>query len=173
MIKNIKSMVRALCGNYRIALHQGLKVEEGVTVMRGVEFGSEPYLIKLHKFCRISTNVVFITHDGGTWAFRNDCDRYAHVVKFGTIEVGEYSFIGANAIILPNVKIGDHCVVGAGAVVTKNVPDGMVVAGIPASVVCSTLDYAQKCASEMPIHFDEKAFRENKRKYLESIMWKK
>lgn len=143
MLKLAKKLIRNMLGNYRIALHQGLKAEEGVTVMQGVEFGSEPYLIRLRKFCRISTNVVFITHDGGTWAFRNDCDGYAHVVKFGTIEVGEYSFVGARAIILPNVRIGNHCVIGAGAVVTKDVPDGMVVTGVPARTVCSTLDYAK------------------------------
>ena len=171
MMRLIKRMIRMLFGNYRIAIWQGLKTEEGVTVMEGVGFGSEPYLIHLRKYSRISSNVMFITHDGGTWAFRNDNEHYKNVIKFGTIEVGEYSFVGANTTILPNVKIGSHCVIGAGSVVTKDIPDGMVAVGVPARIICSTKDYAEKSKLTMPPDFDEKAFMQDKRKYLSQTMW--
>lgn len=42
-----------------------------------------------------------------------------------------FAWIGANAIILPNVNIGKCSVVGSGAVVTKNVNDYEIVAGNP------------------------------------------
>jgi len=42
------------------------------------------------------------------------------------------AWIGAGAIILPNVTIGERAVVGAGAVVTRDVPPYTVVAGVPA-----------------------------------------
>jgi len=42
------------------------------------------------------------------------------------------SRIGAGAIILPGVEIGEYSIVGAGAVVTKNVPPYSVVVGNPA-----------------------------------------
>jgi hypothetical protein len=48
------------------------------------------------------------------------------------ISIGEYCWIGANAIILPGVKIGNRCVVGAGAVVTKSFGDGVTLVGVPA-----------------------------------------
>ena len=163
---------KILLGNYRMAIKRGMQVEEGVTVMRGVDFGSEPYLIKLHKFCRLSSNVLFVTHDGGTWAFRHSDSRFAHVIKYGTIEIGEYSFIGANTTILPGVKIGNHVVVGAGSVVTRDIPDGMVVAGVPAKVVCTTLEYAEKCLGHMPTDFDEEAYLKDKRTYLTEHLWK-
>ena len=41
-------------------------------------------------------------------------------------------FIGANAIILPNVKIGPNAIIGAGAIVTKDVLPGTIVGGVPA-----------------------------------------
>ena len=44
-------------------------------------------------------------------------------------------WIGANAVVLPNVSIGRHCVVAAGAVVTKDVPDYAVAGGVPAKVI--------------------------------------
>lgn len=48
------------------------------------------------------------------------------------VVIGDYSFIGPRAIILPGVKIGKGAVVAAGAVVTKDVPDFDIVAGVPA-----------------------------------------
>jgi acetyltransferase-like isoleucine patch superfamily enzyme len=45
--------------------------------------------------------------------------------------------IGCNATLLPRIVIGESAVVGAGSVVTRDVPDGMVVAGNPAEVVCA------------------------------------
>ena len=48
------------------------------------------------------------------------------------VEIGEFVFIGARAIILPGVKIGRGAVVAAGAVVTKDVSEYKIVAGVPA-----------------------------------------
>lgn len=45
--------------------------------------------------------------------------QYSHIIKYGKIEIGEYTFIGARATILSGVKIGDHCVIGAGSFVNK------------------------------------------------------
>lgn len=122
-------VIRKLKGSLRCAKEEGMVVGKNVSVMGGVDFGSEPYLIILHDNCRISCNVTFINHDGGTWAFRNDNERYKSVVKYGTIEVGEYTFIGANSTIMPGVKIGDHCVIGTCSLVNKDVPNGIIVGG--------------------------------------------
>ncbi len=48
------------------------------------------------------------------------------------VEIEDYVFIGARAIILPGVKIGKGGVVAAGAVVTKDVAPGKIVGGVPA-----------------------------------------
>lgn len=50
----------------------------------------------------------------------------------GPITIQDGAWIGAGAIILPNITIGRSAIVGAGAVVTKDVPPYTVVAGIPA-----------------------------------------
>jgi acetyltransferase-like isoleucine patch superfamily enzyme len=49
--------------------------------------------------------------------------------------IGKNCFIGAGAIILPNVTIGDHVIVGAGSVVTKDIPSNCAVGGNPAKVI--------------------------------------
>ena len=53
----------------------------------------------------------------------------------GTITLEEDCWIGAGAIIMPNITIGASSIVGAGAVVTKNVPPHSVVAGVPAKII--------------------------------------
>lgn len=57
------------------------------------------------------------------------------VASFRPITIGEWTWIGANAIILPGITIGNHVVVGAGSVVTKDIPDYSVAVGIPAKVI--------------------------------------
>lgn len=44
----------------------------------------------------------------------------------------KWSFIGANAIVLPGVNIGDNAIIAAGAVVTSDIPPNEVWGGNPA-----------------------------------------
>jgi acetyltransferase-like isoleucine patch superfamily enzyme len=49
--------------------------------------------------------------------------------------IGEFCFIGANAIILAGVTVGNSVIVGSGTVVTKNVPPHCIVVGNPARII--------------------------------------
>lgn len=162
-------ILKKLKGSLKVAKEQGMIVGEGVTVMGGVNFGSEPYLITLERDVRISSDVIFVTHDGGIHAFR-DQEKYKKVVKYGKIVVGERSFIGAKSIIMPGVIIGKRCVIGAGSVVTKDVPDYTVVCGNPAKPICTVWEYAEKCLKGMPEDFDHDALLKDKKDYLTSII---
>jgi acetyltransferase-like isoleucine patch superfamily enzyme len=95
-------------------------------------FGTEPYLVKLGDHVTVTSEVRFITHDGGVWVFRGERPG---IDVFGPIHVGNNVFIGMRAMIMPNVHIGDNVVIAAGAVVTRDVPSNCVVAGIPARVL--------------------------------------
>ncbi len=55
--------------------------------------------------------------------------------KHTYVVIGEGSFIGTRAVILPNVRIGKCCVVGAGSVVTRDLPDYAVATGSPAKII--------------------------------------
>lgn len=165
---NVFSVLHNFFDPLGFAIKQGMTVGEGVSLAgkRGTSFGSEPYLITLENEVRISGGVKFFTHDGATWAFR-DCHEYKDVVKFGTIYVGERTFIGNGAIIMPGVSIGKRCVIGAGAIVTHDLPDGSVVAGVPAKVILTTKEYAENCKKEWEnLEYDMDNYYANKKDYL-------
>jgi acetyltransferase-like isoleucine patch superfamily enzyme len=51
--------------------------------------------------------------------------------------IGDFVFVGANAVIQMGATIGDHSVIGAGAVVLEDtsIPPYSLVVGVPARVV--------------------------------------
>ena len=55
-------------------------------------------------------------------------------LEFAPVRIGNGCDIGANAVILPGVVLGDFSQVGAGAVVTKSFPDHSIVTGVPAAL---------------------------------------
>lgn len=55
----------------------------------------------------------------------------------GKVTICDDAWIGAGAILLPDVTVGERAIVAAGAIVTKDVPPRSVVAGNPARVLRS------------------------------------
>jgi len=51
------------------------------------------------------------------------------------VEIGDGSFVGYGAVILPNVRIGKYAIIGANSVVVRDVPDYSVAAGVPARII--------------------------------------
>ena len=80
----------------------------------------------------IAPNVGLIT------ANHDFTDLHGHSIGRDII-IGERSWIGMNAIILPGVQLGPNTIVGAGSVVTQSFPSGnIVLAGVPARVIRTT-----------------------------------
>jgi acetyltransferase-like isoleucine patch superfamily enzyme len=59
-------------------------------------------------------------------------------------EVGKYSVLAVNAVLLPGVKIGENCLIGASAVVTKDVNDFSVAVGSPAKILADIRNLKSK-----------------------------
>jgi len=51
------------------------------------------------------------------------------------VRIGDGTWIGHGAVILPGTTIGKGVVVAAGAVVRGEVPDHCIVGGVPAKVI--------------------------------------
>jgi len=71
----------------------------------------------------------------------HDCTigDHAHIATSaalgGGVEVGDGSHVGIGASVRQEIRIGRGSIVGAGAVVIDDVPDGVIVAGVPASLL--------------------------------------
>jgi acetyltransferase-like isoleucine patch superfamily enzyme len=126
--------------------------------------GTEPYLVSIGRHVTITSRVSFITHDGGTWVFR-ERPEFLHVIKYGRIIVHDNCFIGFSAILLPGVSIGPNSVVAAGAVVANDVPPGEVWGGVPARRICTVEEYSARALRDCPL-YDRDAYRRDKKREL-------
>jgi galactoside O-acetyltransferase len=79
--------------------------------------------LKVEDFCAISQGVRILTatDDFKDWGFGNSTiDNLFRNVKSLPINIGNFSIIGANSVILPGVNIGEGAMVGANSTITKD-----------------------------------------------------
>jgi acetyltransferase-like isoleucine patch superfamily enzyme len=140
-------IVQARYNSYTIAEYyrkQGAQIGENCDIATS-SLGTEPYLISIGNHVLISEGVVFHTHDGGVWIFR---ENNPGIRVYGTIVIEDNCLIGRNAQLLPNIRIGRNSIVGAGSVVIADVPPNSVVIGVPARVISSIQKYEENCLSK-------------------------
>ena len=118
----------------------GVNLGNNCLLYRSMEWPSEPYLITIGNHVQLTRGVAIHTHGGGNVIRR----KIADFDSFGKVVIKDWAYIGAHAQIMPGVTIGEGSIVAAGSVVTKSVPDGMVVGGNPAKILCSVNDYLQR-----------------------------
>ncbi|HEX5235540.1 MAG TPA: acyltransferase [Silvibacterium sp.] len=79
------------------------------------------------------------------WVYINDCSHGLNpeaglimkqpLISGGDVEIGEGSFLGYRAVILPGVRLGSHCIVGINSVVTQSFPAYSMIVGSPARLI--------------------------------------
>jgi len=112
----------------------GSQLGQGCFVGRGVVIGER---VRIQNHVSVFEGVeleddVFV---GPSATFTNVKNPRAHVSRrneFLPTRVRRGATIGANATILPGVELGEYCFVGAGAVVTRDVAPYALVVGAPA-----------------------------------------
>ena len=63
-----------------------------------------------------------------------DMQRIFPILK-GDVSIGDHAWIGASAVIMPNVCLGKYCVVAANSFVNASFPDYSVIGGTPAKLI--------------------------------------
>lgn len=145
MRKILKELVYRLRGEYTTEklVSMGMVVGKNFKRLNGVILDSSHcWLIEIGDDVTMAPRVHILCHDASTKTFLN-------YTKIGRVSIGNRVFIGAASIVLPGVTIGNDVVIGAGSVVTHDVPDGVVVVGNPARVVCSLEQYLRKERARM------------------------
>lgn len=111
--------------------------------------GTDYSKIHLGNNVTISREVMILTHDYsvtaalasiGTVIKRHDGELFL----LNDVYIGENTFVGARASILPGSNIGKNVIIGACAVVKGNIPDDSIVVGNPCRIIGKTSDYARK-----------------------------
>lgn len=112
--------------------------------------------ISIGEGCQIGAWVGIFTH-GSQNAIRMYGKNYVKIpgkerkgYTRGEVTIGQYTFIGAGALIFPGVKIGKGCILAAGTIVTKDVPDYSVVQGMPGKITGDTRQIDQTVLDENP-----------------------
>lgn len=111
-----------------LRLCSGIQLPINTNIKSGLRFFHYNCII-IAQQCKIGENVSI--HQGVT------IGRIFNGSKAGVPTIGNNVVIFAGAKILGNVTIGDYSVIGANAVVTDNVPPNSVCVGIPGKVISS------------------------------------
>lgn len=97
-------------------INQRCLIGPGVTIGENVSLGHQVSLIT-------------VTHKMG------DTSKRAGETIFKEISIGNGSWLGANATVLPGVSIGSGCIIAAGSVVTRNCEPNSLYGGVPAKLI--------------------------------------
>jgi len=124
-----------------LARHGGLhsvgvdtEINYGVTI-------TDPAYVRIGNNCTLTT-CTLLGHDGVIRVLNNVYGKKLDAV--GKIDIQDNCFIGHGAIVMPGVTIGPNAVVAAGAVVRADVAPGTVVGGVPAKVIGTMDQLAQR-----------------------------
>lgn len=120
--KNVSFCPHAVFGGANVHIGDNTFINYSVWIENNVTIGNN---------CNIAYKVTFCTSDhliGGNY-------RRAGKSTMGKIQVGDGTWIGAGAIILPGVTIGSGCIIGAGSVVTRDCESNKLYAGNPAKFI--------------------------------------
>ena len=147
----------------------GAVIGDNCHIYGSVDNGHE-FLVPIGNNVTLASGCRLLTHDGST-------KKVLGYSRIGRVDIGNDVFIGAAAIVLPNVKIGNKVIVGAGSVVTKDIPDNSVAVGNPARVIGTYDAYVDKIQKQFKsspkweTHYSEKSNEEKiemRKKLLES-----
>jgi len=125
----------------------GVKIGKGATIHMGCKF-FEPWRVSIGEDSKIGQGAfldgrdnlyigrhVDIASEVMIYNAEHLIDDPSFIAHTQPVEIGDYTFIGPRAIILPGVKIGKGAIVAAGAIVTKSVDPFAMVGGVPAKVI--------------------------------------
>jgi len=126
-------------------IKRGLIVGKNFNMQHEVILDSHTWHIEIGDDVTLAPRVHILTHDAST-------KRHLNYTRLGKVKIGNRVFVGAASIILPGVMIGDDVVVGAGSIVTCDIPEGHVVAGNPAKIICTIEEFLVKKRKEMDLY---------------------
>jgi len=111
-----------------------IEIGNGTYLNRNTEVHAAT-LVSIGRTCKISWDVVIMDSDMHTLPGR---------VSEKPVVIEDDVWIGCRSIILKGVRIGRGAVIAAGSVVTKDIPAGAIAGGVPARVLSTVKEGADR-----------------------------
>jgi len=140
--------------------HSVIDASNGITIGEGCQIGA---------FVGIFTHSshISIRLHGSDYMNVPVDDRIGYIR--GSVEIGDYTFIGTGSFIFPGSRIGKGCIILAGTHVKGEVPDYSVVSGNPSKIIANVAQIDRMYLKENKFlnqYFDPSLLEEMKRKHL-------
>ena len=129
----VNGLFRMYAGSYIRVIESGTLISHGGFINENVQIICGD-TIEIGKDCTIGRDVVIRSYD----AHKIIKEEYQISEP---IHIGEHVWIGQGATILKGVTIGNGAIIAAGAIVTRDVPAHAIVAGIPAKIVETNVNW--------------------------------
>lgn len=123
-----------IAGNVRIFGSPDNLLEIG----KGCYFGLNCIVEGFNAKVKIGDNVSFaqnVNLMSGSGPNASELLQRIFPIDKGEVTIGDHSWIGASAVIMPGVVLGKFCIVGANSFVNKSFGDYSVIAGNPAKLI--------------------------------------
>lgn len=121
-VKNMKTPEISIGNNVAIASYSYISCANKITISDGVLLG-------------VNTFITDNFHGDSSIAEKFVIPNNRKLYSKGEVIIGRNVWIGRNVCIMPGVTIGDYSVVGANAVVTHDIPSNSIAVGVPAKVI--------------------------------------
>lgn len=151
-MKSLDQVLRQIY--HRVFHHDRLKQHIELGLVIGKNFNmldeviidySHTWHIEIGDDVTLAPRVHILAHDAST-------KMHLNYTRIGKVKIGNRVFVGAGSIILPGVTIGNNVVIGAGSVISHDIPDGQVVAGNPAKIICTIDEFLERKKKEMEVY---------------------
>jgi acetyltransferase-like isoleucine patch superfamily enzyme len=131
-----------------VSIGDATKIASGVKI-----FGSQHHILEVGKACYFGLNTIVEGYNAkvvigdhvsfaqnvnlmsGSGPNASEKMQLLFPIEKGEVTIGDHTWIGASAIIMPNVTIGKCCIVAANSFVNQSFPDYVIIGGTPAKLI--------------------------------------
>ena len=119
-----------------------VNIGEGTWIGPFCVIDGEYDIITIGKGVNISSGAQIVTHDT---VWRCITEGVYSEIDHAPTTIGDFVYIGTNAVIMKGTKIGSQCIIGAGPVVLEGsvIPPYSLVVGVPAKIKRNILEEAK------------------------------
>ena len=114
-------------GDFCFICSKRLEMQKGSMIGRFVEVSGRGEVL-LKEGAVVASHASLLTSTDTPEGKMNDASKdEERAIRTGNIVLGEYSYVGQHATIMPGVSIGDWAVVGAYSYIDKDVPPNTII----------------------------------------------